>query len=289
METNGYIQKPLDFSDQSLKGYSRFLSTHYRKPERFTFDYLKWQYVDNPAGRAVRFDALYRGEMVAHVATIPLRAVIFGKEEKWLLLVNAMTLPEHRRKGVSVSLAANIEQMGRERGCTFIIGIANRNSTPAYVKGRQMELSTTLDARLGLGMPNKEDVPEEFYDFRVLWDEETLRWRLKIPGGRYWRWVKKGRSTLFAPSGKPGIKIVMGNLSDSDVGEALPLREYTGMPLNLWIGKDPAIRWGISPFIPIPDWLKPSVLNFLFKDLSGQNRSLRNKRILFQCIDFDAF
>jgi hypothetical protein len=191
--------------------------------------------------------------------------------------------------GVSVGLAENIELVGREEGCTFIIGIANRNSTPAYVKGRQMELSTTLDARLGPGMPDGEKVPEEYCDFRVLWDEESLRWRLKKRGGRYWQRVKKRQSTLFAPSGKPGIKIVMGDFSYSDVGDALPLRAYTGMPLNLWIGKDPSIRWGRSPFIPIPDWLKPSPLDFLFKDLSGQSRSLRNKRIFFQCIDFDAF
>jgi len=289
MEINGYIQKPIAFDDQSLKQYSRFLSTHYGKPEQFTFDYIKWQYVDNPVGRAVGFDAFYRGELIAHVTTIPLRAVIFGKEEKWLLLVNAMTLPEHRRQGVSVGLADNIERSGRERGCTFIIGIANLNSTPAYVKGRQMELSTTLDARLGPGMPDRENVSEERYDLKVLWNEKSLRWRLKRPGGRYWQRVKKGQSTLFAPSGKPGIKVVMGNFSNSDVGEALPLRPYIGMPLNLWIGKDPAIRWGRSPFIPIPDWLKPSPLNFLFKDLSGQNRSLRGKRIFFQCIDFDAF
>ncbi len=78
MEINGYIQKPIAFDDQSLEQYSRFLSTNYGKPEQFTFDYIKWQYVDNPVGRAVGFDAFYRGELIAHVATIPLRAVIFG-------------------------------------------------------------------------------------------------------------------------------------------------------------------------------------------------------------------
>ena len=93
MEKNDYLQKPLTFDDQSLKRYSRFLTTYYGKPEQFTFDYIKWQYVENPAGRAVGFDAFYREELVAHVATIPLKAVLFGKEEKWLLLVNAMTLP----------------------------------------------------------------------------------------------------------------------------------------------------------------------------------------------------
>jgi GNAT superfamily N-acetyltransferase len=289
VETGQYIQKPLAFEEESLRRYCRFLSTHYGKPEQFTYDYLKWQYVDNPAGHAVGFDAFYREELVAHVATIPLKAVIFGKEEKWLLLVNAMTLPEHRRQGVSVGIADNIERTGREHGCTFIIGIANRNSTPAYVKGRQMELSTTLDARLGLGMPAREGSPGEHYDFKVLWDEKGLRWRLKKPGGRYWQKVEKGRSTLFAPSGRLGINTVLGHFPKSDVGEVLPLRAGTGMSLNLWIGKDPAIRWGRSPFIPIPDRLKPSPLNFLFKDLNGQKRSLLNRRIFFQCIDFDAF
>jgi hypothetical protein len=59
VERNDYIQKPLAFDDQSLKLYSRFLSTHYGKPEQFTFDYIKWQYVENPAGRAVGYDAFY--------------------------------------------------------------------------------------------------------------------------------------------------------------------------------------------------------------------------------------
>lgn len=289
MSMKDYIQKPLAFDDETLKLYSDFLSRYYKRPELFTFEYIKWQYADNPVGRAVGYDAFWKDELVAHVATIPLRAVIFDREEKWLLLVNAMTVPEHRRQGISVGLADHIENLGRELGCTFIIGIANRNSTPAYIKGRQMEWSATLDARLGFSTPSLDHEGEIHYDFRVLWDRESLKWRLNRPDGRYWRRDKGERCRLFAHSGKPGIKVFMGEFSAAQVSGNHSREKRPVLPLNLWIGKNPSIRWNRSLFFPIPEWLRPSPLNLLFKDLSGQKRSLVNKSIFFQAIDFDAF
>jgi GNAT superfamily N-acetyltransferase len=289
MGMKDYVQEPLAFDDGRLRLYSDFLSRYYGRPDLFTVEYLAWQYRDNPVGRAVGWDAFFKGELVAHVATIPLRALIFDREEKWLLLVNAMTVPEHRRQGISVGLADRIERLGVDLGCTFIIGIANRNSTPAYIRGRGMEWSTTLDARVGIGLPRLKRNAGGGCDFKVLWDRESLAWRLKRPGTRYWRRQRGDHCTLFAPSGIAGIKTILANFPASEVGDDFPPRRRTALPLNLWIGKDARMSWARSCFVPIPDRLRPSPLNFLFKDLSGRNRSLKNKSIFFQAVDFDVF
>ena len=286
--TLDYIYKPLEFDDESLALYTRFLAEHYQQPELFTVDYIKWQYRDNPAGKAVGYNAFFGDELVAHVVTIPFKAVIGDSVEVGLLLANAMTVPRHRRKGISVGLGDNIERMGLDSGCSFMVGIANRNSTPAYIKGRHMELVGPLGARMGLGLPNRRDDVDD-YDFQLAWDRETLDWRLRRPGSSYWQKTVAGRQVIYAGSGKPGIKTIMGRFEPDLLGDELPAQGPSPLPVSLWIGMDSNIRWGRSLYFPIPKSLRPSPLNFLFKDLSGKNRTLAGKKIFFQTVDFDVF
>jgi GNAT superfamily N-acetyltransferase len=283
-----YQYKPLEFGDADLELYTRFLAEHYGQPELFTFEYIKWQYRDNPAGKAVGYNAFYGDELVAHVVTIPFKAVIGDSVEVGLLLANAMTVPEHRRKGISVGLADNIETMGLDLGCSFVVGIANRNSTPAYIKGRKMELVGPLGARMGIGLPSRPNDAEN-YDFQLAWDSETLGWRLNRPGSTYWQKTVAGRRVIYAGSGKPGIKTIMGHFKPDFLQKDLPSSGPSAMPVSLWIGMDSDIRWGRSLYVPIPKKLRPSPLNFLFKDLSGKNRKLAEKKIFFQTVDFDVF
>ncbi|MCK4762162.1 MAG: hypothetical protein KAW12_08195 [Candidatus Aminicenantes bacterium] len=284
-----YTYKPLQFDDQTLKLYSEFLSRHYKRPDLFTFEYVKWQYAENPVGKAVGCDVFFDGELVSHGAAVPQRAFILGEEETWLLQVNFMTVKEHRRKGLSAEVANRMEGLGYDLGHTFAIGIANRNSTPYSVKARGMELSATLDARIGTGPTRKKKNGFADYDFRVLWDKESLAWRLKRPGPLYWKKEKRGNCAVFTPSGKPGFKTLLGNFAAQEVGEAVSGRGKFGLPLTLWIGIDPQIDWGKSLYFNLPGWLRQSPLNVVFKDLSGRKRSLTGKKILFQSLDFDAF
>ncbi len=283
-----YRYKPLEFDDTDLELYTRFLAEHYKQPELFTFEYIAWQYRDNPAGKAVGYNAFFEDELVAHVVTIPFRAVIEGSIETGLLLANAMTVPEHRRKGISVGLADNIERFGIDSGCTFIVGIANRNSTPAYIKGRHMELAGPLEARIGLGLPSRSEGRDN-YDFQLAWDRQSLDWRLRRPGSTYWSKNIGGKQVIFTNSGKPGIKTIMGHFETELLDGELPRKAPSFLPVSLWIGMDSNLRWGRSLYIPIPQRLRPSPLNFLFKDLSGMNRKLAGKKLFFQAVDFDVF
>ncbi len=284
-----YTVKPLDFDDQSLRIYSEFLAKYFKRPDLFTFEYLKWQYVENPVGRAVGYNAFFKDELVSHAAAIPLTAFIFDKEEKWLLSVNFLTSPAHYRKGLSALLAKKMDNLGKNLGCTFDIGIANRKSTPYSIKARGMEWAATLDVRLGVGLPKRKKEPAVHYDFKVLWDKESLAWRLRRPGSQYWKKTKGELDLVFTCSGKPGSKTLLGHFASEEIGEALPIKSKINMPLTLWVGKDPHIDWHRTLSFNLPGWLRASPLNLLYKDLSGKNRSLINKRIFFQAIDFDAF
>ena len=55
------------------------------------------------------------------------------------------------------------------------------------------------------------------------------------------------------------------------------------------MGINNKINWKISKFIALPDKLKPSPLNLMFKDLRDLDISLDKNKIKFQAIDFDQY
>jgi hypothetical protein len=60
--------------------------------------------------------------------------------------------------------------------------------------------------------------------------------------------------------------------------------------LNLYIGIGNN-NWKKSLYFDLPNFLKPSPLNLIFKDISKKQNKLILKRdeVLFQLMDFDAF
>jgi hypothetical protein len=59
-------------------------------------------------------------------------------------------------------------------------------------------------------------------------------------------------------------------------------------PMRMWIGIDPHLtKAGV--LAPLPDRLKPSPLNLIFRDLTGKNRTLDRAALRFTLLDFDAY
>ena len=72
----------------------------------FREKYYEWQYMDNPNGRVVSYNA-YAGDaqLAAHYAAIPIKMLLNGNEELGLLSLNTSTHPNHQGKRLFTTLA----------------------------------------------------------------------------------------------------------------------------------------------------------------------------------------
>jgi len=109
-----------------------------------------------------------------------------------------------------------------------------------------------------------------------------LSWRLRNPEAKYYR----DNLTIIAKTDIPGIFAQMQKCK-----ETLPDKtgsNYKKSPFKLWIGLANTKRI-TGLFVSMPEKLKPSPLNLLFKDLSGDIPPFGKDNIFFELIDFDAF
>jgi GNAT superfamily N-acetyltransferase len=255
----------------------------------FTKDYLHWLYCENPVGLAEIYNVWDKGEIVAHYATIPIKANLFGIHETGLLSLNSAVHPSCRGKGYFKTLAIQTFEYAKAKGINFVIGVANANSTLLFRRQLKFQLVCPLTVKIGFGTIKHLPVqPEKELDYIQIWDIETLSWRLKRPSAKY-RVIKKNNFvSILAHSGKYGIWANMYNLHSDELG--IPSESvFRWNPFEVWIGLDSSYDWANSFYTSLPDRFKSSPLNLIFKDLSGHERTLDPKKIIFSLLNFDAF
>ena len=91
--------------DHSLLEILKLLQLVFPKSSKFSMKYLKWQYVENPVGIIVGFNAYYENVLAAHYAAMPIYMNIKGRKIKGLLSLNTATHPEHRGRKLFSILA----------------------------------------------------------------------------------------------------------------------------------------------------------------------------------------
>lgn len=268
---------------EALERVSGLLRLVFPKARHLSPDYLAWQYGANPDGEAVAYSAFAGDTLVGHLAGMALAARIDGEIRRGLLLINSAVHPGHRRRGLMSRLSEAIFPEGAARGFTFSISTGNRySSKPLLTRYKPIGL---LDARVGLGSPpGRGSFPDP--SFERIWSEEALRWRLANPESHYSVKPDGEGIAVTAATGMPGI----GALLYHGPGSA-PLAQASAAPgpLRLWLGRDPAVAWGRSAFVRIPQWLRPSPLNLFFRDLTGGGLVPDPDRLVFRALDFDAY
>jgi GNAT superfamily N-acetyltransferase len=275
-----YTSRPLGTAADSIGAYSALLGvTSAPTPP----DYLRWLYADNPLGPAVGMNAYADAELVAHYATIPVEAMLDGRPAKGLLSLNTATHPTHQGKGLFTRLAEETYARGAERGYEFVVGVANANSTPGFTKKLGFQLVSPLDVLVGLG---RCEASTADVGFSLVWSDASLRWRLARPHARYFSRTRGEHVDIFADAQKAGILAYMATVPASLAGD-IPAAPRT-RPMRMWIGIDPKLgKHGV--LAPLPDRLKPSPLNLIFRDLSGGTRTLSRDNLRFTLLDFDAY
>ena len=280
-----YECRTLDLSPAGIEAMSRLLRTVFPQAAHLTPAYLRWLYAANPDGAAVGVNAYLGEELVGHYVLIPLRARLFGVEARGAHSLNGAVHPDHQGRRLYARLGELAHAAAREAGFEFLIGVPNASSTHVFVRTFGFQLVGPLQARVGLG-PIARHSGEPPVDYARVWDESNVRWRLANPSTRYTLSRRGERCEVRAPSGRPGIRALVGFV---DPALAPPGLAAPPPGLDLFIGADPALRWSRSLYVNLPMRLRPAPLNFVFKDLTGRGRAVDPGRLRYTALDFDPY
>lgn len=264
-DTNDDFNKLVDLQNLVYKGRHLFSVT--------SFEHL---YKRNPLGTVVSFNAFYGDELVAHYACIPYKMCLEGKEYLGLLDIATVTHPEHRGKGLFKRLAATTFEYAKKDGFKFVLGVANANSFPGYMKYFPFNYIGQLDVRIGVGSNILSNVKRENF---VVWDNDALQWRLKCFSGRYYA----SKKMIYGKKNVPFVKLIMSNKYD---GVILPKPSILRV-INLYVGLGADLKKGC--YLKVPKFIKHSPFNLIFLDLTeGTLPKVTKDNIFFQLIDFDV-
>jgi hypothetical protein len=280
-----YECRPLDLSPEGVGAISRLLCAVFPHATHLTPAYLSWLYVANPDGAAVGVNAWHGGELVGHYATVPLRARLFGSEARGAHSLNNGVHPQHRGQGLFPKLGLLTHECNAAAGHEFVIGVPNANTSHVFATTFGFQLVGPLDARLGVG-PIARRREALAVDYERVWDEPVVRWRLAHPLTAYTLRRRGDRCEVRAPSGRPGIRALLGWVP---AAFAPPGLGTPGPGADLFIGADPALRWGRSAYVNLPMRVRPAPLNFVFKDLGGAGRRIAFERLRYAALDFDPY
>jgi predicted N-acetyltransferase YhbS len=274
-----YEIKELSTTANSIKLYTDLLQQVFPGTSKYTYDYLKWQYIDNPAGKAIGFDAFMNGILAAHYATIPVYYQLNGVRVKGLLSLNTATDVQHQGKGLFSILANKTYDAAKALGFEFVIGVANQNSTHGFVNKFGFQLIKQLDVKIGFGSIVANNNTSAFKLFSDI-DDNYINWRLANPSNQY----SKSRNAIFAKTEKPFLKAqIFSHLPSSHLD--LPFK-YFHFSIFIGLLNNKTIK-GI--FFNLPTRFKRSPLNLIFKPLQDLSTKINEHDILFDLKDFDSY
>lgn len=283
MTAEGLAIRPAGASPAQLHAYADLLNTTF-ETRKFTPQGLAWRYRDNPAGQVVGADAWDGERLAAHYVTCPLEARIDGAVVRGLLSLNTATHPDYQGRGLFTRLAEAAYSLGADSGHGFVIGVANANSTPGFLR----KLGFQHVGRLAAGLLMR--APQAFaaapVQYQAAWRPELLRWRLANPQGRY---VAARRGELLGVWARTHLPLVrcaafLPDTEGADLAAGAPLAA------TLFMGLEPRLDLGRLGFAPIPERLRPSPLNLIWRRLGdAAPAALRPDAVAINFLDFDPY
>lgn len=244
---------------------------------RFSKKGFENRYLHNPTGRVISFNAFDGDRMVSHYACIPTRFVIDGRVVRGILSMATVTHPDYRGRGLFKTLARMTYDAAKKEGYEFVIGVANANSFPGFMKYFPFQFVGQLDVKVGYG---NNIQPREDILFSGYYDEDIMNWRSNC-GTKYIRTTKsiEGRYGKFA-------RTFMGCFNPSLI-DILPLPKAKKHLLpKLYVGLGANVG---GFYFKVPKFIKHSPFKLIFMDLTdGKLPNIHKKNILFQLWDFDV-
>ncbi|MES2632839.1 MAG: GNAT family N-acetyltransferase [Pseudomonadota bacterium] len=274
-----------------LAAYAQLMKVCFPGADKFDLAYLQWLYAANPDGHVMGYDAFEGDELAAHYACIPAMALVEGAQVKVMLSLNTATHPKFQGKGLFTKLAERTYEAGHAAGFDAVYGVANANSTPGFVRKLGFQLVTPLEARIGVGgLLSRRDSQDMNSSFRRMRSAQAVQWRCSNPHNAVRVRTDHGVTQCFASA--RGNMIAAYHEFDADEFSGAQAEHVTrsGPPLvRLFLGLVPATRRISSTYVRIPDRLRPSPLNLIYRPLSGRVAAIEKDRVAFSFLDFDAY
>ncbi|MGF1555110.1 GNAT family N-acetyltransferase [Paucihalobacter sp.] len=280
-----YDFKQVKVDNKSIQEIASLLSLVFTSTKKFTTEFIEWQYAKNPNGSIVGFNAFSGEELAAHYVTQPVVVELKGKKTRGLLSLNTATHPNHRGKQLFTKLAELTYEYARNNGYEFVYGVANDNSTHGFIKNLGFQMVSPLNTKIGFGKINHKSSGID-YDFKRVWTQKDLNWRLNNPSLKYYR----NKNQIIVPTGKTGLNATIYECDDNQLIENIPIKNFKGLNLlKLNVGLDHSIDWKKAFYFDVPKRFKSSPLNLIFKDLSDKVVTVDSEKIKFEIIDFDGY
>ncbi len=286
MESDYKIER-LDFSNKAdMQRLVALQNEVYKGKHTFTEDDFKYWYLDNPNGKVISYNAVYGDVIAAHYAIIPMKMEIEGRVAKGALSMATVTHPQHQGKGLFKKLAQITYENAKKEGCEFVVGVANANSFPGFIKHLGFYEVSQLDVLLGI----KDKIePSSKKQFSVYGNMESVSWRINKPGeylcrgknifGYYplWKWKK-------CPFLHTYLGVIPAEFSNLlTIGKTPKLLR----PFNLYVGLGSNAR--DLGYHRVPRFIKHSPFHLIFLDLTGgQLPQMTKDNVFFQLMDFDV-
>ncbi len=267
-----------DDGDVSLQKVVDLQNIVYEGSHTFNTDGFRQWYLNNPMGKVISFNAFYGDKLVAHYACIPYKMEIGGRVTTGLFDMATVTHPDHRGKGLFKKLATTTYEYAKEQGFEFVLGVANANSFPGYMKYFPFTFVGQLEVKMGLGTKIESDGDKTY---KVFWDKDSFNWRLKCDTANY-----SGEGHALLGKYNSMVQTYMGTYSGSLLANSEAQDKHWGFRPKLYVGMGAKIK---SLYLTVPKFIKRSPFNLIFLDLTEGNLPQINKNnIFFQLFDFDV-
>lgn len=277
--------RPVETTPEALARYEQLLLACFPGSDKFKPAYLSWLYDQNPDGKVVGYDAWEGDQLAAHYVTVPATAHVAGEDTKVLLSLNTATHPDHRGKGLFPKLADATYKAGAEQGFDACYGVANANSTPGFTKKLGFQLIEPLLAKVGFGGLGVDwDQVRSKAAFRRIWSKESLQWRCDSPVNPVTA-RNKGKGMSLRTKG------AKGTAAWTEIGEQFDVQTpgRGPSPMRLFLGLLPQGVGGLGTYFDIPQRMRPSPLNLIYRSLSGRVATIEPGSVFLTFADFDAY
>lgn len=281
-----YQFERLDFSQtEDMQKLIDLQNAVYVGKHVFTSSSFQHWYLDNPNGRVVSFNALCGSIIASHYALVPVKMEIEGRVVLGLLSMATVTHPDHRGRGLFKKLAKMSYDYAAQSGFEFVVGVANANSYPGFIKYFEFQDIAMLDVLFGCRKGIKESSDKIF---RVYWDKESIQWRLG--DSKYYKDESSvyGTYPIWKFKKTPFVYTYMGSVS-SELLDALnnPKACPVSRPFKLYVGLGSNARE--LGYKEVPKFIKHSPFHLIFMDLTGGKLPKMTKdNVFFQLMDFDV-
>lgn len=279
-------------------------------------EYLRWLYEQSPFGSVIETNLDDELGRVGHYALVPIVMTRDGIDHPAALSLNTAVHERARGGGTFIRLASKTIAEAQGRGVETLVGVANANSTPGFVRRLDFELLTPLPASVMVPtLGSRGEIHSDWFNTGTFTDEylvaniepllvgpatgearrwtaETLCWRLARPGTRYALHSSDSLLAISCQDSRHGIRVAIllkvfaASALSNRLQRALvrAICRFHRAPIALHVGLNDLVDFRS---ITLPERLRESPLNLIYRSLETAPRPASVVR--FEFLDFDAY